>query len=308
MKRNIFLLVGLIVGLLVSCKKDLTVEKPSADFIALNPREQIGDTLIYEVGDTCKFGITGYADHISFWSGMIGQRYDFRQREDSVGRIVMSFTSQAQWGSEMNTLHVFAVTNLSSLDSASVVQADWEDITDRTPLSVTGNVAVHTGDVDLTDLIKSPDDVLYVAFRYKASAPSGSKRTWTISNYRVRNVGEDFNSALGNLATDAALWTVYGNVTIPANRRWVATTSALTIVGGTQVDPANESWIVSKPMFVGRLTPEVPTATVKSLTASTDYFEYQYNSTGVYKASFAVYNNTVDDTKSAVKHFNIRIK
>jgi hypothetical protein len=118
----------------------------------------------------------------------------------------------------------------------------------------------------------------------------------------------DYVSNLSTLASDANFWTRYGNVSTPANARWVATTTALTLVGGAAAAPTNTSWIISKPLYVGRVNPDISTATVKNITASaTTSYAFKYDAIGKYKATFIMYNVTPDDRKEVLKEFNIKI-
>lgn len=308
MKKIFYICV--FTGCILACKKDVGTDAPTAGFTAVNAREIKDDTLVFKLGDTCKFNVSGYADNIAYWSGIAGNQYDNRIRSAALGKLLLSFTSQAQYGTQSNTLKVLATTKLAGLDSVSVVNANWTDITARTPLPA-GSATLSTGDVDITDLVSSLSDTLYIAFKYSGVTGS-TQRTWTITNYTLTNTGADFNNVLSNLVNDVSYWTIYGNVRTgndsDKNKVWIATTSNLKIIGGDAAAPTNTSWIISRPLFAGRLTPDIPTATVKNLTAAaTTSYEYTYSAAGVYKATFAFYNNTKDVTKSGIKQFNIKI-
>jgi len=300
---NIFLVASLFF---VACKKELTTDAPAVSISLTNARSTIGDTLVFKLGDTCKFALDGYADNITFWTGTVGNQYDNHNRFMALGKTILSFTSTAQSGAQTNTLQVLATNKLSGRDSATVVNANWTDITSRTLLA-TSEKAVNTGAVDLSDLIKNENDSLFIAFKYTGVTGS-AQRTWTITNYTVNNVLSDYAFNLSSLANDNAYWTIYGNVWTPANARWVATTAALTIVGGPATQPNNTSWIVSKALYVGRVSPNVATATVKNITASaTTAYNYKYATTGKYKATFVSFNATPKESKSEIKEFNIKI-
>lgn len=300
---NILLLSGMC---LVACKKDLTTDQPNVNITLLNNRSTVGDTLVFKLGDTCKFAMTGYADNIVFWSGQGGNKYEYRERAMQLGIPTLSFTSAAQYGTQTNTLQVLATNKLPAMDSATVVNAAWTNITSRATLSNSAT-PVNSGNVNLSDLVSGVNDSLFIAFKYSGLTGS-TQRTWTITNYMVNNVLPDNVSNLSGLAGDANFWTRYGNVWSPANARWVATTTSLTIVGGAATAPTNTSWIISKPLYVGRVSPDISTATVKNITASaTTSYAFKYDAVGKYKATFTIYNVTPDDRKGAVKEFNIKI-
>jgi len=290
----------------LACKKDLTTDLPTVDIALINARSAIGDTLVFKLGDTCKFALNGYADNIVFWGGTPGNKYEFKSRSSAFGKPTLSFTSTAQWGAQNNTLQVLATNKLPAKDSASVVNAAWTNITSRTPLA-TSATAVNTGIVNLSDLVTGAGDSLFIAFKYDGVTGS-TQRTWTITDYFVNNVLSDYTYNLSSLASDNAFWTRYGNVWSPASSRWVATTTALTIVGGAATAPTNTSWIISKPLYVGRVAPDIPTATVKNITASAlTAYSYKYAVVGKYKITFASYNTTPDDNQIVLKEFNVKV-
>lgn len=304
--KYLFNICVLTVLFFAACKKDLTTDAPTAGINIINARSSIGDTLVFKLGDTCKFALDGYADNIAFWGGTVGNKYEYRNRAMVQGIPTLSFTSTAQFGAQTNTLQVLATNKLPSRDSATVVNAAWTNITARTPLA-TSATAVNTGNVNLADLVSGVNDSLFIAFKYSGLTGS-TQRTWTITNYTVNNVLSDYSFNLGSLASDNAYWTRYGNVWTPANARWVPTTTALTIVGGAAIAPTNTSWIVSKALYVGRVSPDISTATVKNITASaTTAYAYKYAAVGKYKATFVAYNVNPNESKSTLKEFNIKV-
>lgn len=304
--KYLFNIGALVVLFFTACKKDLTTDAPTAGINLINARATIGDTLVFKLGDTCKFALDGYADNIAFWGGTTGNKYEYRDRAMAQGVPTLSFTSTAQFGTQTNTLQVLATNKLPSRDSATVVNAAWTNITARTPLA-TSATAVNTGNVDLADLVSGVNDSLFIAFKYSGVTGS-TQRTWTITNYTVNNVLGDYSYNLGSLANDNAYWTRYGNVWTPASARWVATTTALTIVGGAATLPTNTSWIVSKALYVGRVSPDIATATVKNITASaTTSYAYKYAAVGKYRATFVAYNVNPNERKTTTKEFNIKV-
>ncbi|WP_165499819.1 DUF5017 domain-containing protein [Pedobacter frigidisoli] len=305
MKYSIYTLL-IAITFLLACKKDLTTDQPTVEISLTNARSVIGDTLVFKLGDTCKFTLGGYSDNVVFWAGLPGNKYEFRSRSLAFGTPRLSFTSTAQFGTQNNTLQVLATNKLPLKDSASVVNAAWVNITPRTPIA-TSATAVNTGPVNLSDLVTGASDSLFIAFKYTGLTGS-TQRTWTITNYLVNNVLSDYTFTLSSLAADNAFWTRYGNVWSPASSRWVATTTALTIVGGAATAPSNTSWIISKPLFVGRIAPDIPTATVKNITASApSSYNYKYTAIGKYKITFVSYNITADDSQMALKEFSVKI-
>lgn len=297
----------IIAGVCLSaCKKELTTEAPTVNIALTNARSMIGDTLVFKLGDTCKFALTGYADNIAFWAGTVGNKYEYRSRANALGKTILSFTSTLQFGTQANSLQVLATNKLPARDSATIVNAAWTNITSRVTLA-SNATAVNSGNADLSDLVTGVNDSLFVAFKFMGVTGS-TQRTWTITNYAVNNVLPDFTFNLGAIAADANFWTRFGNVWGTATSRWVASTASLKIDGGNATAPSNTSWIVSKALYVGRISPDISTATVKNITASAaTAYTFKYAATGKYKASFTMFNVTPDNNKSALKEFNIKI-
>lgn len=304
MKRSICIISAGLSLMAAACNKEMNVEAPSFS-VNIDPSRLVADTFTYRVGDTTRFILSGNADNIAFYSGEAGKQYANRQVDYQLGKVTLSFSSKAEWGNQTNTLQVLATNKLPAFDSASVVGAAWTDITSRVNLAINSTV-VASGDADLTDLLANEKDSLFVAFKYSGVTGS-TQRTWTITNFFVKNLVNSESYTAAALATDVSFWTRYGNVWNPSNARWNATSSELKIIGGTGTAPANTSWIISKPIYAGRIPPAVSTP-VKSIVdpAKTEY-AYSYPSAGIYKATFVAFNHTLDDEKSVVKELIIKV-
>lgn len=308
MKKLLIIIAGVGLTFTFACKKGLTTEAPSSTVSLNNSRSVVDGTMVFKLGDTCKFEFEGFANNISFWAGTMGNAYQNRNRSTAAGDPILSFTSAAQWGAQSNTLTVLATNKLPGRDSASVVNANWTNITSRLALA-TSATAVNSGDVNLKDLVSGVNDSLFIAFKYDGLTGS-TQRTWTITNYSVVNKGDGFSFQLASNAIDASLgnWFRYGNVWTPASARWTVSATSMVIVGGPATQASNTSWLVSKPIYVGRATSDIPTASVKNVTGSaTSSYNYKYTQIGEYKATFVMFNATPNDYQEVVKEFNIRI-
>jgi len=299
-----------------SCTKKLSVENP--DFtVDLDAAKLVSDTFTYKLGDTAKFMFGGYAGNVVFYSGEAGKRYEFRNRSNAFGNPILAFSSKAEFGAQTNTLQILATNKLAALDSATVVNAAWTDITSKAILSTSATV-VASGNINLKDLVTNESDSLFLAFKY--SGVTGSvQRTWTITNYAVTNTLPTINGvadasyAAASIANDASFWKSYGNVWSPANAKWVPTTTALTIVGGGATAPTNTAWLVSKPIYTGRLVPDVPVI-IKSINAALPTlpnlnpgYLYKYPAVGTYRATFVAFNNSIKEQETVVKEFWVKI-
>jgi hypothetical protein len=304
MKRSIVIILAGLATAAVSCNKNMEVDTPSFQ-VSLDPAHLVGDTFTYRLGDTTRFIFSGSAGNIAFYSGEPGKSYANRIASTRLGTVQLSFSSKAESGSQQNTLQVLATNKLPAGDSATVVNADWTDITSRVTLATSATV-VPSGEADLTDIISGAGDSLFIAFKY--SGVTGSdQRTWTITNFFVKNVLPDQAYTAASLATDASYWLRYGNVWTPANARWAATSNDLKITGGKSSAPSNTSWIVSKPVYVGRVPGDVSVG-IKSINEpDKEGHPYEYEAAGVYKATFVAFNHTLDEQKSIIKEFIIKV-
>lgn len=304
MKQQLVIAIaGLTIVFAACTKSKLDVESPTIH-ISLDPARLVNDTFVYALGDTTKFIMEGYAGNLSFYPGISGYDYDNRKTTLlTAAHPVMSFASRLQWGVQQNTLQILATDKLASLDSTTVVSADWTDITKRAILA-TNATSVPSGDIDLSDIVNGPTDSLFIAFKYHGLGGS-TQRTWTITNYAVNNVVTQGIFNLSSLSTDVAYWTKYGNVQSPANAMWIASSTQLQIVGGGS--PDNIAWIISRPLYVGRVASSVSIAVKNINDPAVTSYDYVYSAPGTYKAVWVAFNNTIKDQKSTIKEFYIKI-
>jgi len=288
-----------------ACKK-LGTTTPALT-VSLDRSRLVADTFTYKLGDTTKFVFTGTAGNITVYPGDSTHNYDYRNRTLALGATQLSFSSAEQFGTQTNTLQVLATDKLPGLDSTLVVNASWTDITSRATLATTAT-ATASGTIDLSDLVQGQNDSLFIAFKYTGAGGS-TQRTWTITNFVASNALPDTRYPLSNLSSDLNYWTKYK---IGASTAvWTPTTTQLQITGGAATAPDNVSWIVSKPLYAGRVAPDlaIPLININGYTnnAGANGYNYIYARPGLYKAVFLVFNNTAEVQKTSVQSFYIRI-
>lgn len=301
MKKSLLILFALVAA---ACSKKMQVDRPDFN-VSLDPAHQVADTFVYRLGDSTRFKFNGSVGNIAFYSGETGKRYDSRSLTYQLGKLTLSFSSKSEFGAQTNTLQVLATNKLPGFDSASVVNAAWKDISSRGKLATNATV-VAFGTADLTDLVANANDSLFLAFKY-SGVTGTTQRTWTITDFAVNNVLPDRTISISSVAADVAYWTRYGNVWNPANSRWTPSATDLKITGGNETAATNTSWIITRPLYVGRIAPDVSVG-VKSINEpdKTEYV-YVYPATGIYKATFIAYNHTLDEEKSTIREFIIKV-
>lgn len=301
MKKSFFILFSFFA---VACSKKLEISTPDFN-VSLDPARLVADTFTYRKGDSIRFKFSGSAGNVAFYSGEPGKRYDGRIAAYKLGKITLGFSSKSEYGTQTNTLQVLATNKLAGLDSAAVAAATWTNINSRGTLATSATV-VPFGTADLTDLLTNENDSLFIAFRYTGVTGS-TQRTWTITDLTVNNVLPEKSVLLSSLSTDVAYWTRYGSVWNPANGRWTPSATDLKITGGGSSAASNTSWIITKPLYAGRVPGDVSTG-VKSINEpDKETYVYVYPSPGVYKATFVVFNHTLDEEKSIIRELIIKV-
>ncbi len=292
-------LPALCLGL--SCSKKLGVEAPTLNVTVTNG-QLINGVSTFKLGETVQFAFSGYAANVSVYTGDAGRNYDYRERTAVSGKPQLSFTSLAQFGTQSNTLQVLAINGLPKVDAQSALAANWVDITGRATLST--GTAIASGTIDLSDLVKSTSDSLFIAFKYTGKTGS-TQRTWTITNFAVNTILPEGPQVISNLANDNPYWTKFSEGTSAAN--WTTTTAQLQVVGGTATAPDNVSWIISKPLFVSRVAPDWAVGLKNIGNANLTTYNYKYLTVGKYKATFIIFNNSIDETSKVIKEIPIEI-
>ncbi len=311
MKRLIIALAAL-VGI-TACNKHLSVDTPSMS-ISINPAgstattTKIADTFVYKLGDTTKFIFTGTTGNLIVYTGDATHNYDYKDRSSAQGNTILSFTSAVANATQTNTLKVLATDKLPGLDSTSVVTANWTDITSRATIA-TNATATASGNITLNDLSSSASDSLFVALKY--SGVTGTiQPTWTITNFLVNNVLPDVTYNLTSLTTDATYFTKIRQAPSTAPI-WVASTTSLVFTGGAATNPTNTGWVITKPLYVGRVSPDVsiPLININGYTnnASATGYYYKYTAVGTYKVVFVSFNETAKDQKTVVSTFYVQV-
>ena len=143
----------------------------------------------FKVGDTIVFNLKGSPDEVIFYSGEVGMRYEYVNRNsDTSGVAKLVFQSSLQRGSLVNkdSMRLMISPDLAGYDSASVLKATWIDITSRNskwPATVSPTY-VTSDSINLSDF-KSYDNV-NIAFRYigKNSA-TNPQQMWRMQGFSL---------------------------------------------------------------------------------------------------------------------------
>jgi hypothetical protein len=278
------------------------------------------DTAYYPLGVSTGFNFSGNPFTITFFSGEVGHRYDYRNRVSVLGTSRFIFTNAINLGTQTNTLQVMLSTdfkgvavNDTTTTLANMAAATWKDIT---PAVLATNATAVTDTIDLSSYAGAGKPV-FIAFKYKAQSGTLQNK-WTISNINVTNTTPDNTTyTIANGATTAISnpggasaygpgWAAYTPSNTKkwafASNNWVIDSTSAASTGGS------ESWMFMGPVDLTGVTPDLGVP-VKAISASVAPYVYTYATRGIYQACFLAGNNSAyASTDTIVRRLPIVIK
>jgi hypothetical protein len=310
-------IIAFAAGLLVTgCKKTLSLG--DSDFNVSVQKNTLA------LGDTASFSFTGNPDIISFYSGEIGKRYEYRDRVTANGKPLLSFRTTRANGSQANSLQLLVsadfpgvTANDTTLTKTKITSSTWTDITSRATLST--GTALASGNIDLSDFAAN-DKPVFIAFKYLATTGSIQNK-WTVDSFVLNNVLDDGTTyQIANLNFANVSFLNYNVPTfspgfvaykIKANYSWNISTTSLIITGATSAafaTVAAESWAIIGPINLKKVSPDIG-AVIKVVSQNTQTlkFTYKYPAKGTYNATFTGGNVSVDDMRYAAKSVPVTV-
>ncbi|MFT4093260.1 MAG: DUF5017 domain-containing protein [Niabella sp.] len=294
---NKYFIVIIMVLLFSSCQK--RYELASLDTFDVQLEKET-----YTVGDTVKFLISGDPDNIVFWSGTSGHKYEYRNRTYAEGNTLsLNFKSYSQYGeADQSSLKLLVSNDFSGIyDSASILAATWNDITDRATLS-SGNDQTSSGDISLDDFASSNQPIA-VAFRYVTTVikTSSTQNRWVIRSFDLNSTSTDGEvSSLATMST--AGWTSWNFA--GASTNWTLSSSQLiTARNFTELD---DDWVITKQYNPNKVSPDQGVA-IKNISENLSQYTAVYDTTGVFRVTFVATNANVKDQVSVIKEIELQI-
>jgi hypothetical protein len=335
---NTVILAGTLM--LMACDKSIDEKPVSFDVISTRRNGEASAT--FKTTDTIVYQLSGLPDVITFYSGAVGQRYEFKDRTTANGTPQLQFTSLRANGTQTNSLQLMlstdfkgvvaksktitgVITRDTTATNANIASANWTDISNRAAWST--GTAMSSGVINLSDFATQGKPV-FIAFKYKAIAGSIQNK-WTISALSLNNVLEDntvytqanfaaSNQSIANYGvnTPGLGWLSTYDESLNANKYgWVYTTGigaagSLVITGAATVPTATapaEAWAIMGPVDLRKVSPDAGVA-IKEITAIVrTYISTVSYPAGKYTATFVASNNTIDGTSVGVKQLPITI-
>lgn len=347
MTRNfLYLQCLLLLILFTSCEKINTILP--FDFDVKSVRVDGTATNEFLLKDTVRFTFTGNPDVITFYSGKVGQRYDFRNREEAIGKPVVTFLSAMSAAGQTNTLSLLVSPDFKGVidsvkweivkrdtinTSKRITEATWTDITSQAKWSDgTSNTAVNSGEVDLSDIASKYKQV-YLAFRYTA-LPDKVQPKWTITGLQVNNILDDGTKyTIANFNGPAVSFLNYQQpsfspgwvtafdpqVNSNNNVAWLynavtngSNVQRLEITGANALNARKaEVWAIMGPINLRKVTPDRGVAIKNIINRLNSYSISRtdaYTAAGTYKVVFAVKSQSPRRLQEQVKEVTLVIK
>lgn len=304
MNKLKYLLGVLTLPLMLACQKNDPVT-PSFDVKT--------DKMEYNVSDSVRFSISGYADVISFYSGESGKEYRYKDRTESTdAKMKLNINTQVVFASQKNNLALLYTTDFNNVYTVEGIKAaTWTDITSRFTLSAdigsTNGVRTSSGEVDLSDLPVSGKPI-YFAFKYvgqpSTTAALGG-RTWRVYAFDLYN--KNASGATTTLASVTTAGWLAIDVENPVNKWTIQTAEPALYFAPASTILASEDWAVSRALFPTAAKPDTGVG-IKGYLDKINNYTYKFSAPGVYTVTFVAKNTNNLGLKEVIKEVTVTVK
>jgi hypothetical protein len=320
MRANYIYVMIVAIFLLASCSKDISIKDLEFD-VSIDKTE-------YNKNDEVTFNFKGEPDMITFYSGLPGGRYEYKDRTIAEGKPVLTFTTAKNSGSQANTLSLMISSDFKGIvpgktdeTIANIANAQWDNITNRAALA-TSTTAKVSGDIDLSDKVTNGKNV-YIAFKY-TGVKGVIMNKWTITKLLLtNNLSDGTVYTIANLNANTAEILDYEVITyspgwlstiVKGKYNYVVTAgTSLVITGATSVAASTddaETWAILGPIDLKKVSPDKGTSIKKyseNMSAFPFVFKYE-DVTGDFKPTFVASNSSKDEQSQKTKTLSISIK
>jgi len=306
--------------LLTACDQELKQNAELSVGVVTNENVRYdGETITVKKGTPVEFSLKGDPDFITFFSGEIGSKYEYRDRTlvdaKDLTASLLNFAIWPQYGNAECTAGVLSMYISDSFpgmgkknfeeDSLLVENFQWKELVPQSelpqkPLTATTALSYK---IDLKEYLGKK---ISIAIRYKATNNSSTQPRMNFTNVKVQNEMTDGQTT--SLFADAFGFTAlnmdnkknypdqksmtrdreYGTVTNNTSGIWNLKDAGngLFFIHSSGVKTGLKySWLVSNPIVINACTPDHG-VNIKNITQTLNSHIYQYNKVGTYTATF----------------------
>ncbi|MBO9151533.1 DUF5017 domain-containing protein [Chitinophaga sp. GCM10012297] len=260
------------------------------------------------------FSFSGDAQIISFYSGVLGNDYDYREgRTLDINAILSSFSTTLNNGAQEDQLSVLVSSDFNgTYDIGNIRAATWTDITGRFTLNTrNASASLPSGTKDIKDL-HVEGKPFYYAFRYvcKPQSEFGANSTWRIRAFSLESQTDLGNASLATL-TNADWHLVNEGSIVDPNRGAVIESSGAIRFNGNHLNKEveTESWAISKGFELTKtdMGPDRPIAIKSVINPRLTTYAFNYTTAGTYKVAFVASNTSYEGHSGVVREIEVKI-
>lgn len=306
-----YILSALCIGIFASCDKE-GISAPNFDITGYQVTS-IVDTSGNTVNEVT-FSFSGDAAVISFYPGLLGNDYAYREgRILDVKALLSSFSTTLDNGTQNNQLSVMVSTDFNgTYDIANIRAATWTDITGRYVLNTRGaSASLPSGTKDIRDLVVDGKP-LYYAYRYicKPQTANGANSTWRIRAFSMQSQTDLGVTSLATLTT--ADWKLIndGAINDPGRGAVIESSGAIRFNGNhINKEVLTESWAISKGFQIAKtdMGPDRPIPIKSAINPHLGSYSFNYTTPGTYKVVFIASNASYEGQLRVVREIDVII-
>lgn len=272
----------------------------------------------YKVGEVVEFEFSGQSDLISFYPGIEGYEYQYREQGktfslDSLKLEITTSVSKNNQNSEFNIL--FSTSFDGNCVKDNIKPEDWTDITHD-------GFILGTSSTDYVSPVVSIDDYFqekkpfYLGFRYRNEPILNDSRAvvWRLRDLKVKGLTADGWKTVSELSPNSKFSAGFSLIDFaegtPVQGSSMVYTDYIRFESATgPTDAGNEIWAISKaidPQTL-RLMPDLSMPVKAVGGAMPTSFSYIFNEAGTYDVYFVGWNITSEKKKEVVRKVTVTI-
>ncbi len=304
--KKIFFIIPALLIVLASCNKK---EAAQLNFDAKTEKAS------YKVGEPVNFILTGNPEQLTFFSGLNGHKYVYKDRTEATSDVItLEIATNRRYGSDAQQPKSFRVLASQKFDgnyvATSINEAtDWLDITEAFTLSgiQPNDNYVASGAVNLKSLAALNLDTakpIYFAFKYTGVTGSTQPRWW-VNKFDIKTTTTDGESLTVTNIAGAGFKQIKVLPESPVN--WIfGTDNTAKFAGGGGTVGSNQVWAVTSALKLTSVTPDVGEP-LKNMSTRFDNYEFIYTTPGKYSVTFVAANINVYGERTTVKTVEVTV-